>query len=155
MTTPILENNRYQLFMQGSVHRWTVSGTSDHYYDYEDDCHQWRGTGVVLDKKTGQSTQFSFSSPASRFGNPAPDIKFLVLQTEQRNAIAEKFALPNQEDNIVNFVCKRLLDKVAKCADPIKTVVIDHVPFAELISAGIMPDSSGQIHFNMATSLQN
>lgn len=149
MITPILENERYKLFMQGGMHRWTVSGTSDHYYDYTDDYHQWRGAGVVVDKETGQSTQFNFSNPASRFGNPTADLKSLVLQTEQRNALAEKFALPNQEGNIINFVCKRLLDKVAKCTDPIKTIVIDHIPFAELINAGIMPDSSGQIHLGI------
>ena len=150
MVIPVLENERYQLFMLGTIARWEVSGTSDHYYDYTDNYHQWKGSGVIIDKNTGQMTQFNFSSPASRFGNPAPDLKSLVLQTEQRNASAEKFALPNQESSVVNFVCERLLDKVAKCTDPIKTIVIDHIPFAELIKAGIMTDGSGQIHLGLS-----
>lgn len=163
MAQLILENDRYQLFMRGYVARWTKTGTSDHYYDYEDHYHQWRGAGVVVDKKTDQLTQFEFTSPASRFGNPAADLKTLVLRTdkvvigkfEYRQASTEVIALPGQESRIVSFVCERLLDKVAKCADPIKGIFIDDIPFAELASAGIVADGSGQVHLGFDAKEKN
>lgn len=151
MATPLLENDRYQLFMQGGVHRWTHTGTSDHYHDYEDHYQQWRGTGVVIDKTTGQSVQFNFLGPANRSGPAAPDLKALILRVDIRykNALAQELALPNQEINLVSFVCERLLAKVVECRDPIKSVTIDNIPLAELVRAGIVADSSGQIHLGI------
>lgn len=170
MTTLMLENERYKLFMRGSIHKWVKTGTSDHYYDYEEHYYQWRGEGVVVDNKTDKSTQFSFNSPDSRNRPPTLNLESLVLEVqggptvkvEDRPGISHyrlssvrELALPNQNSNIVNFVCVRLLDKVAGCANPIKTIIIDPIPIAELINAGIVADSSGQICLNIIVGTRN
>lgn len=157
MMTPILENEQYQLFLQGSVHKWTRTGTRDHYYDYEDYYQQWRGTGVVIDKTTDKSVQFNFLGLANCSGPVAPDLKSLILRVDIRhkNALAQELALPNQDNALVSFVCERLLAKVVGCADFIKSITIDNIPLTELVNAGIVADSSGQIHLAIPVPVQS
>ncbi len=155
MQNPILENARYELFLQGGIKTWQESGTSDHYYDYTDTHYQWRGSGVVRNKKTGISTQFNFSNEDSRHRAPPTELKHLLLQTtreipdgrhDRRMALAPELVIPGQEEELTTIVCERILEELEKCQDPVKWICITPIPFELLVNKGFAPDYSGQFH---------
>ncbi len=147
------ENEDYELYLEGSIHSWDVSGTSDHYYDYTHTYRQWRGSGVMTDKKTGLSFQFNFTNGQTRGEIPRSleDVLFATNRTINgylygRPLTIYEVAIPGEEERIFNMICQRILALVLQCEEPIKRIRLEPTAFNDLVAVGLAPDRDGQIH---------
>lgn len=149
---PILESERYQLFMEGITRKAQEEGGEYGAFLY--DVFWWEGQAVIIDKLTGQSTQFSCRTEEYREIKGLSDPSDVILRTDHRvqdgpfdtrYATADKICLHDKQSEVTDLVCRQILDKTKTDKDPIKKVFLKRLSFQELLRLGIVADNNDQI----------
>ncbi|MDP2651487.1 MAG: hypothetical protein Q8O98_02775 [bacterium] len=146
---PILENQNFELYLDGELKRWEVSGKE---YSSGHVSYQWHGTGAIVIKALDETIQFQFKGPTTSNGEHAKNPSDLVLMTTRHKkgcwweqAPLDELVLPEMREEMVDLVCQRLLEKIKKCSDPIKYIEIEAMKFEALVASGFVADYNGQI----------